>query len=232
MKQQDATLDDLKKIFFFKNWAENDLALLVPRSKVQQYQRGERVFLQEEPCSHLHIQTRGKCELYRIGMGGKETSIHTIGAGGLVGCAALFLERAYPACARAVTNETTLLSIEGRFFLKLLDQRVDLNRKMLATFAARISELADRLESNASRSALQRVGDWLLSQPAKKFPGSKNNIIEISGTKKALAAALVMTPETFSRCLSDLEKQGVITKQGKEITLLDFEALDQITNDE
>jgi len=153
---------------------------------------------------------------------GNDVTIHTVGAVGLIACAALFVDGSYPASARVVSSTAELLTIQGDPFLALLGSRPDLSRRMIATLASRLTELADSLESQAADTAVVRLAKWLLDLPRQ--PGPTMRVI-VPGTKKRVASALGMTPETLSRCLSHLSKEGMIRVDGPSIDIIHVDNL-------
>jgi len=220
----------LKQIFLFRPWPAQDLAALAPRVRFLQKRKDDLLFLQSEPCQWLYVLARGEVQMFVQNEDGREITLHVLHPGALVACAALFLGKAYPASARVISAEAELVAIEGEAFLKMLAERPDLSQKMIAALASRIGELAARLESHTSESAEQRVAEWLLDQPSSlRADGGRE--IHLKGTKKAAAAELGMTPETFSRSLKKLFDLGAIQVSGKSIWLVDVGVLEEVVGE-
>lgn len=213
-------LERLREVFLFRNWTEDDLAALARLCRIERHRKGHLLFFQGQTADHLHILLRGRVQMYRTTLDGREVTLHVIGPGGLVGCAALFLDRSFPAHARIISADAELLVVQGPGFLKLLAERPDLSRKMIGVLSGRLSELADRLESRQADSALMRLAGWLLEHPSRSGEGMQR-IVRLEGNKKSLAASLGMTPETLSRCLRRLTEQGLLDVRHKEIILRD-----------
>lgn len=219
-------LPQLRELFFFRQWSPEDLAQLAAHVRLVRKRKEQILFLQNEECKWLYVLLRGQVQMFVDSEDGREITLHMLRPQALVACAALFLGKAYPASARSVSSDTELLAIEGDAFLKLLSERPDLSKKMIASLASRISELAARLESHTSENADQRLAQWLLDQPTSKNENGER-IIRLTGSKKALSADLGMVPETFSRALAKLSRGGALRVEGKVIVVLDAR---QLTN--
>ncbi|MFH1861865.1 MAG: Crp/Fnr family transcriptional regulator [bacterium] len=210
----------LEKIFLFQNWREVDLQAVAHFTGIRKAERGELLFLQEESCQHLFILILGRIQIFRTTSEGREIILNVVHPGGLVACAALFLDFCFPASARVISQQAELLALEGSGFLRLLSERPDLAKRMIGSLALRLGELANRLESQSTESATIRLANWLLDQPGVLLQSNIRQI-QVKESKKSIAANLGITPETLSRCLRKLAEEGMIAVKGKRIELLD-----------
>ena len=128
-------------------------------------------------------------------------------------------------------SEAQLIRLEGGPFLRLLEARPDLARKMMAALAMRISHLASCIESRSTQPAAGRLAGYLLEQPTSRDNAGRR-VVRIEGNKKSVAADLGITPETLSRSLKKLTQQGLIAVRGRQITLLDTDGLIGVTGSE
>ena len=103
----------LKNSFLFRGWPEEELARLGAASHLRAAARGDVLFERGDPCVSLAMLLEGQVQMFRLGDDGLETVLHAIHAPGLVGCAALFLGRAFPASSRVVSASAEFLQIEG-----------------------------------------------------------------------------------------------------------------------
>ncbi len=94
-------------------------------------------------------------------------------------------------------------------------------RKMLAGLSRRMHGLICDMESYALRSGTQRVIGYLLQHEAT----ADGQQLTLPVSKAVVASRLNLTPEHFSRILSDLGAHGLIEVHGRQVTLLDIEAL-------
>jgi CRP/FNR family transcriptional regulator len=219
--RQPALVNLLKQAFFFRAWADADLDLLSRIAAVRSYSRDEVLFQQADDCSELLILTRGRVQMYRLQADGREVTLHVVAAPALVACAALFLGGVYPASARVSSPDAEILAVKGKPFLDLLERRPDLARRMIAALSMRIGELADRLESQSADTAPKRLAKWLVDLPRAKGSAAAGHTVRVPVSKKAAAAGLGMTPETFSRMLRRFADSGMIRVERRNIAILD-----------
>jgi CRP/FNR family transcriptional regulator, dissimilatory nitrate respiration regulator len=214
----------LRGVFLFENWEEEPLAALARFGRLTDAAKGDILFLQDDPCAGLFVLLNGKVQMFRAMPDGREITIHVLSPVDLVACAALFLDASYPASARIASRTARLIRLEGKPFLRMLETRPDLARKMIAALAMRISHLAASVESRTVQPALQRVAAWLLEQPTSK-DGSGRRVVKIEGNKKSVAASLGITPETFSRSLRKLTEDHLVSVRGHMIVLTNTDGL-------
>jgi len=210
------TREALRAAFLFQQWSEDDLENIAGMATVRSLDRNAIVFHHAAACRHLYVVMEGHIQLSRLTPDGRETVIHVIGPGQLLACAALFLDRAYPATARVISPGARLLVLDGAAFLDTLRQRSDLSFRVVAALATRISKLTGRIESQATETSEQRVAAWLLRQAERSGSGSR---VVLESTKKVLAENLGMTPETLSRVLSKLRRRDIVDVRRREITI-------------
>jgi len=207
----------LRAVFLFQHWSDDDLRDIAAMASIREFARDRTVFHHAAACRHLYVVLHGRIRLSRLTPDGRETVIHVVGPGELLACAALFLDRAYPATARVISSTARLLVLDGSGFLDMLGRRTDLSFRVIAALSLRISKLTGRIESQATESAGQRLAAWLLAQ---QHAGAHGGRIVLKSTKKALAEELGMTPETLSRVLAGFRRHRILEVNRREIRIL------------
>ena len=99
----------------------------------------------------------------------------------------------------------------------LIDQDSTFAHKLLAGMAIRLHGLIQDVETYSLRSSTQRVIGYLLQVADSDVPSE----IALPTSKQVIASRLNLTPETLSRIFHDLSDAGLISVQGKRITLHD-----------
>ena len=215
----------LRSVFLFQRWSDQDLRDVAAMASIRDFERNGTIFHHASPCRHLYVVMNGRIQLSRLTPDGRETVIHVLGPGELLACAALFLDRAYPATARVISPDARLLVLNGTGFLDKLSRRSDLSFQVIAALSMRISNLTGRIESRATESSEQRLASWLLAQSESGQPGSR---ITLKSTKKVLAEELGMTPETLSRVLAKFRRDGILQVNRREIEIISAAKLKNI----
>lgn len=98
-----------------------------------------------------------------------------------------------------------------------------------ASFLGSLKErifLMDRLTSVARTSAVQRLAAFLVNvQHRLEFVGLAEQEFELPLSQHELADVIGITPVHANRTWSQLERTGLVRRQGKLVTLLDIEGL-------
>ena len=182
--------------------------------------RGERIFNRGDPCRGFHIVIYGQVKLGFVSAQGDEKIIEIVGPGFSFGEALMFMEKPYIVAAAALAD-TMLLHIAKQAVFDTLERNPAFARRMLAGMSRRLHGLIQDVESYSLRSGSQRIVGYLL----KDEPDGDGALVTLAVSKKSLASRLNLTPEYFSRVLHELTAQGMITVQGRHITILDMARL-------
>jgi CRP/FNR family transcriptional regulator len=152
-----------------------------------------------------------------VNAAGKEQVIHIFREGESFAEASLAMEKGYPGDARAVAASQVLL-VRKAGFLELLKRRPELALRMLASMSLHLRALVGQLEDMTLKDVETRLANWLLKRcpdPASDRPAR----IELTTTKRVLAAELGTVSETFSRSLAKLREQGLLEVSGRVFTV-------------
>ncbi|HEY6166618.1 MAG TPA: Crp/Fnr family transcriptional regulator [Verrucomicrobiae bacterium] len=188
--------------------------LAIPKS----LEKGEYLFREGDPSRGFYIVQRGAINVHRVNALGKEQVIHVFRTGESFAEATLATDKGYPGDARAVEPSQVLL-VQRDGFIGLLKRRPDLALRMLASMSAHLRVLVGQLEDLTLKDVETRLANWLV----KQCPDSQNPKpvpIQLTVTKRVLAAELGTVSETFSRTLAKFREQGLIGVKGRTITVL------------
>lgn len=197
--------------------------LAVPRRAT----RGESLFLAGDDAVGFYIVLSGRVKIYILSPAGREQILHIMQPGDTVGEVPVFAGDVYPANAEAL-EDADLLFIPSDEFSRLLAEDALLARNMAAVLARRLLAITRLVESLALREVPGRLAAYLLHLP--RSTGSDTVDLEIA--KGQLAYLLGTTAETVSRTFARLQEDGIVTVQGRRITILDAAALADLAGDE
>ena len=149
---------------------------------------------------------------------GKEQTIHVFRVGDSFAEVALASATGYPAEARAQeTSQVLLVQKDG--ILTLLKRQPELAMRMLGSMSSHLRVLVGQIEDLTVKDVETRLANWLV----KQCPNSQGEApvnIQLTVTKRVLAAELGTVSETFSRTLAKFRKQKLIAVKGKTVTVL------------
>lgn len=186
---------------------------------------GECLFSRGQQADHVFLVNRGKVTLYRLKANGEEKIFKVFLAGGLIAEMAVFMNpRRYP--MSAVTNQpTSLTALYYQDIYSILRENPDLSLRVMQFMSNRICQLMNNLDIvtqvNASQRLVMRFAELYRNQ--RRHDGK----LTLPCTKRVLAMQLGVTPETLSRLLNKMKKDGLIGEHGNCISIPQFEHLCQ-----
>jgi CRP/FNR family transcriptional regulator len=213
-----AIANTLRGCRLFTGLAPADLERIADVTVLKSLEKGEYLFREGEAVRGFYIVQRGALNVHRVSAGGKEQIIRIFRAGESFAEGALAAMSGYPADARAV-GPTQVLLVQREGMLELLKRQPELALRMLASMSGHLRALVGQLEDVTLKDVETRLANWLV----KRCPNPRGQSpvrIELTTTKRLLAAELGTVSETFSRTLAKLREQGMLTVQGKTVTVL------------
>jgi CRP/FNR family transcriptional regulator len=221
------TLADLKKFAItnslrscqlFTGLALEELNAIANFTTVKSLARGDYLFHEGDAALGFYIVQRGAVNVHRVTAAGKEQVIHIFRTGDSFAEVALASATGYPADARALeTTQVLLVQKEG--ILALLKRQPQLALRMLGSMSSHLRVLVGQIEDLTVKDVETRLANWLV----KRCPNPQSEApvkIELTMTKRVLAAELGTVSETFSRTLAKFREQKLIAVKGKNVTVL------------
>ena len=206
----------LRRIPLFSELSEEDIQLVTRYTRERQVARGEVLFQRGDLPHGFYFVVSGQVKLAFSSSQGTEKVVEIVGPMQSFGEAVMFMNHPYPVFAEAL-SETVLVHVGQAVVSELIDQDSTFARKLLAGMAIRLHGLIQDVESYSLRSSTQRVIGYLLQVADSDAPCE----IALPTSKQVIASRLNLTPETLSRIFHDLSEAGLISVQGKRITLHD-----------
>lgn len=183
----------------------------------------EHLFHFGDQARYFYLLRTGQIQLYRLSPGGEEKVIEIIQPGQTFAEAVMFLKtNIYPVSAKAIVN-SGLWRIDMAVFLSMLQESNELCLRMLGSMSRRLHGAIQDIDQLTLQNASMRVIQLLLHSAPDNAVNRYN--LEWETPKQILASRLSVRPETFSRILQRLSRQGLIAVQGKTIEVLDAKAL-------
>jgi CRP/FNR family transcriptional regulator len=197
---------------------------LVEMARKVAFPAGALVFKQGDPCPGIYCVGSGTVRVYRIGVGGKEHTLHLAGARQTFAEVAVIGEFPCPAFAE-VTAAAQCALLPAGAILAMLREDHAFCLELLVGLSQWVRHLTGLIEDITLRDADGRVARLLLQ--AK--PDARGTV-GLTGLKKHVASQLNLTSETLSRVLRRLTDAGTVkVVDGRRLRLLDREALEEMS---
>ena len=112
-----------------------------------------------------------------------------------------------------------MLLVQKEGILGLLRRQPELALRMLGSMSGHLRVLVGQLEDLTLKDVETRLANWLVKRCPN--PNSEAPVrIELSMTKRVLAAELGTIGETFSRTLARFRDQKLVNVKGRTLTVL------------
>jgi CRP/FNR family transcriptional regulator, cyclic AMP receptor protein len=216
----------LTRVPIFSGLAENELTFLSQRSVMRQYGVGEQVFGEGEPCQGLYVVETGRIKIFKTSAGGREQVLSIDGPGSSVAELPVFDGGNYPASASAVTD-SVMVFVSRQDFQSLCLEYPAVALKVLRVVGGRLRRLVGIIEELSFTTVKHRLAALLLNMAKDSGQKGKSAEFTLPATNQDLAAMIGTVRELVSRNLSRLQAEGIVSIDGRTVTIPDIKKLEE-----
>jgi CRP-like cAMP-binding protein len=203
----------------------NELAgIAVDRS----YKRGQIIFSEGDGGIGLYVLIAGRVKVYKLSPDGKEQILHLFEPGEPFGEASVFAGQPFPAHAEALEKSRIFFFPRGAF-IELIKGDPSLALNMLAILSRRLRKFTALIEDLSLKEVPGRLAAYLLYASEQR---ANSEDLKLDIAKNQLASLLGTIPETLSRILTKLVRQGLIQMDGSRIKIKDRQGLEELAQAE
>src|SRR5437588_957141 len=213
----------LAQVGLFSDLTTAELVGLASLMRPRPYAKDEVIYLRGDPVTAFYVIASGKVKIALTSPDGKELILRRLGPGGFHGELALLDDE--PRSADAVATEASVqLVLQRDAFRQFLSEHPDIATKLLGTVSQYLRRNAELIQDATFLDVPARLARILLELAT--VPGSTSEIpppgaIIPDRMKQGELASLVgATRESINKWLGAFEKQGLITYEKGQITLL------------
>jgi CRP-like cAMP-binding protein len=219
-------IQSLRNVPLFADLTERELEMLADRALSRQYQPGEMIFSEGDPCEGLYVVQAGSVKIFNASASGREQVLHIETAGNSLAELPVFDGGSYPASTVAV-NPCTLLFISKKDFRALCLERPEMALKVLKVVSSRLRQLVGMIEELSFTTVRNRLASWLLQQAREKGQKTARGIeFGLSINNQELAFQIGTVRELVSRNLSHFQSEGMLKIEGRNILIQDLNSLE------
>jgi len=217
-------LDIISTIPLFDGLPPDQLEALTEIVLRKPFQKGQIIFSEGDEADGFYVVVEGTVKIFKLSVEGKEHILHIFEPGEPFGEVPVFAGEHFPAHAEAIA-ESLLLFFPREAFINLIKQIPSLALNMLATLSARLRQFTVKIEHLSLKEVPGRLSDYLLYLLEEKGGGDS---VDLNISKQQLASLLGTIPETISRILTRMTKQGFIEMNGRHIVIKDRAGLEEL----
>lgn len=185
------------------------------------FERGRTIFSEGEPAHGFFVVMAGKVKIFKISPDGKEQILHLFGPGEPFAEVPVFEGRPFPAHAVAL-EDSKCMFFPRSAFVELIKHNPSLSLNMLAVLSKRLRRFTMLVDDLSLKEVPGRLAAHLLYLSEQR---QGKNDLELDMPKGQLAGLLGTIPETLSRILTKMTKQGFIEADGRLVKIMDREGL-------
>lgn len=201
----------------FSHLPDASMDSFLKSTRIEVLSEKQQMFTQGQAADEFFLVIKGELKLAITSSMGQEKILHILQAGDTFAEALMFLEKPkYPATVTAIV-ESVVIAFPNRIYKSILIDSPAACFGILGEYSHRIRGLISDIEALTTQNATFRVVRYLLKEIPQNQLGATS--IELSTPKNAIASRLSVTPETLSRILSKLKREGAIEVTDKRVTL-------------
>ncbi len=216
IKRDNMHKNEFEDFYLFNFLKEKELEGLKEISIKKSFNKDEILFYKGDKPRYLHVLLSGIVKLYTHDHKDNEVIIHNLMPPSLIAEIANYEEIGFPAnCAFETKAEVLLIDYEKfkeEFLLK-----PEISMFFIKSLTKKIKALESFISYNISSNSIEKIAKFLLDNEALL-----KNLKQVK-----IAQLLNITPETFSRKISKLKKDGIIQNEKGYIKILDYDGLSE-----
>jgi CRP/FNR family transcriptional regulator len=216
-----------KSTELFRDLDDAACKALAARSSERHLDRNEILFIAGDDAKGLYVIASGSLRAFRTGFDGREQVIHVERAVTTMAEVPVFDNGKYPSTV-AAEERSVVYFIARDEIQKLCLKYPQIALAAAGLLAKRLRKCAELVETLSLREVGQRLAR-LIAEEAKANGIEKPDGLQIRQrlTHNQLAARVGTVREVVSRALNRLHEQGLITVEGKVISIPSLERLSQ-----
>lgn len=217
----------LTQIPVFAGLSQDELDSIDKRMTSLAWSTDELLYTAGEPADYLYVLAAGQAKIFQSASSGQETIVDILAPGDLFGGLSILGRPSYTETAQALVT-TCALRMDTRAFREVLLEHPQVALRLLENVTALLGAARSDVSQHAAAPVIQRVATTLL-RLADKFGQNGANgdgtLIQLPLSRSDLAGMTGSTPESVSRVMSQLRKDGIIDSGRRWTSILDRDRL-------
>jgi CRP-like cAMP-binding protein len=213
-------LEALSTSHLFSKLSESQLERVRRHSHITDMVEGESLFFQGDKANSFYLVLSGRIKLFRLSPEGKEKVVEIMEASATFAEALMFMDEPYYPVTATALAPSRVIVINAREFKAMLRESIDSCFLLMGSMTFRLRALIQEIDALSLDTGTVRTVAYLLHQAP---PQARN--FELKVAKSVIASRLSVKPETFSRILKNLHERGIVSIDGRKVTIHDREAM-------
>ena len=217
-------LDVIAAIPIFNGLPEDQMNAIKQIAVTKNINKGEVIFSEGDAGNGFFVIAEGRVKIFKVSAEGKEHILHIYGPGQPFGEVPVFAGQKFPANAQAL-EKTRALFLPRSAIVDLVAANPSLALNMLAVMSQKLRQFTIQIENLSLKEIPARLASYLIYLADEQ---EADQVVNLNISKGQLASILGTIPETLSRIFAKLSGQQLIRVEGKKISLLNREGLEDL----
>jgi len=201
---------------------------LSPYFRSARYFRSETLWREGDTKGMLVSLVEGRVKIYRLTADGRAITLYIMRPGNVFGFLPLIDGGPYPVSAEAIEVVNAMVITHAQF-LEALNDDPRAALPLLRFLSGHLRTAFDLIMRLSSRDALSRVVSALQGL-LEEQEALTRGVIELPVSSREYAALLGLTPESFSRKITELVEMGVLERAGvNRFLIIDSDRLSSLS---
>jgi CRP/FNR family transcriptional regulator len=212
----------LRQNLYFNEIAEALMQDVAAHTQLREYQRGDVLMWEGDPCAGLHIMEQGSANIYRLSPQGRQYIVRVLQEGDTFAEVPAFDGGMNPVNVEALETCRVWVIDSGKLRALVLAHPT-FAQKVLVNFGEMLRGMVRMVSEMAFYQVTHRLARLITEIDGQRGP---------HWTQEQLAARLGTVREVVARSLKELERSGAIRIEERRIQIADQELLQQWTQPE
>ncbi len=221
MKSIETTIKERIKVLrgneYFDDLPETMLQEISAHMQLREYQRGDVLFWEGDPCDGLYIVKQGSAKIFRLSPQGRQYIVRVLQEKDTFSEVPAFDGAPNPVNVEALEN-CLVWVIDDKMLRGLVSLHPQFAQKVLVNFGRMLRGMVYKVSEMAFYQVTHRLARLIAEMSEEK---------SVPQTQEQLAARLGTVREVVARSLKELERSGAIKIEGRRIQIADKEIFSQ-----
>jgi CRP-like cAMP-binding protein len=212
----------LQSVPIFSDLSPSDLNKIAERMVLRTFTKGQMILLEDDLGQTFFVIAGGSVKITRLSDDGREVILAMLGESDFFGEMSL-LDGAGRSANVVALEASEVLTLARNDFLEILQDYPKISISLLEELTQRIRKSDQQIESLSLSDVEQRIGITLI-RLAEELGTIKRGSVKIKDLpyQQDIANMAGTSRETVSRTFKLLEEKGLVTREGRKLTIYNF----------
>jgi len=212
----------LQSVPIFSDLSASDLNKIAERMVLRTFTKGQMILLEDDLGQTFFVIAGGSVKITRLSDDGREVILAMLGESDFFGEMSL-LDGAGRSANVVALEASEVLTLARNDFLEILQDYPKISISLLEELTQRIRKSDQQIESLSLSDVEQRIGITLI-RLAEELGTIKRGSVKIKDLpyQQDIANMAGTSRETVSRTFKLLEEKGLVTREGRKLTIYNF----------